>query len=266
MKNPPKEYRSFTSLQKIIADLQDPDGGCPWDLEQTHRTLCKFAIEETYELVDAIEANDIKSMKEELGDVLLQVMLHAEIAKKASHFSIEDVIESIGTKMVRRHPHVFSDTNVAGPEEVLKNWEKIKQKEKTTDTKWFNFPNHLPALSISDKIGSKSQKYDFDWKTKEQVYGKVTEELQEVTEALETNDLDKIEDEIGDLLFVVAQLARHYSLDPEQALRRSNQKFMTRFTKMMDLAKSKGLSFNDLSLDEKENLWQEVKVLLKNDR
>lgn len=264
MKTPPKEYRSFQSLQKIIADLQDPDGGCPWDLEQTHKSLCKFAIEETYELVDAIESDDISSMKEELGDVLLQVMLHSEIAKKSGLFTIEDVIESIGTKMVRRHPHVFSDTKVANADEVLKNWEQIKVKEKTQKNSWFNFPKHLPSLSISDKIGSKSQKYDFDWKTKEQVYDKVTEELAEVTESIELNDIDKIEDEIGDLLFVVAQLARHYKLDPEQALRRSNGKFMTRFNKMMELSESRDVKFSALTLDEKEALWQEVKQILNN--
>ncbi len=262
MKTPPKEYRSFQSLQKIIADLQDPDGGCPWDLEQTHKSLCKFAVEETYELVDAIEADDLAGMKEELGDVLLQVMIHAEIAKKSSSFTIDDVIESIGTKMVRRHPHVFGDTKVTDADEVLKNWEQIKVREKSGKKSWFNFPKHLPSLSVSDKIGSKSQKYDFDWETKEQVFEKVTEELAEVTEAIALDDIDKIEDEIGDLLFVVAQLARHHKLDPEQALRRSNNKFMSRFTKMMELTEDRETDFSSLSLEQKEALWQEVKVIL----
>lgn len=259
MKTPPNQFRSFDALRQIIQDLQDPNGGCPWDLEQTHKSLCKFAIEETYELVDAIEKEDILLMKEELGDVLLQVLFHAEMARKEKQFDIMDVIETLGKKMVRRHPHVFSYTQVSSSEEVLKNWEQIKKKEKKDNTEWFDFPSHLPSLSVADKIGSKSQKYDFDWKTRDQVYGKVKEELAEVTEAMQLNDIDKIEDEIGDLLFVVAQLARHYKLDPEQALRRSNNKFKTRFSAIMNLAEEKGLEFKNLSLEEKEELWQETK-------
>lgn len=263
MKTPPKELRSFDAIKQIIQDLNDPNGGCPWDLEQTHKSLCKFAIEETHELVDAIEKQDTPLVKEELGDVLLQVLLHAELAKKANHFDIHDVIETLGQKMIRRHPHVFGEVNVGSSAEVLKNWEQIKKKEKKDSKKWFDFPSQLPALNVAEKIGSKSQKYDFDWKTKDQVYGKVQEELAEVTEAMEIGDLDKIEDELGDLLFVVAQLARHYKLDPEQALRRSNKKFMTRFDAMMNLSEEKGVEFTSLSLDEKESLWQEVKRRLK---
>ncbi len=263
MKKAPTELRQFDALKQIIFDLNDPNGGCPWDLEQTHKSLCKFAIEETYELVDAIEASDDKMIKEELGDVLLQVMLHSELARKAKKFDIHDVIESLGQKMIRRHPHVFGDVSVGSSEEVLKNWEQIKKKEKEKTKKWFDFPNHLPALGIADKIGTKSQKYDFDWKTKDQVFAKVEEELAEVTEAIASGDIDKIEDELGDMLFVVAQLARHHQLDPEQVLRRSNQKFMTRFEAMMKMSEERGLNFINLSLDEKEALWQEVKIKLK---
>lgn len=254
--------REFQAIESIVRSLRDPDGGCPWDLEQTHKSLCKHAIEETYELVDAIELNNKAHIKEELGDVLLQVMIHSEIARQEGSFDIFDVIESISSKMVRRHPHVFSDLKTSGAEEVLKNWEKIKKQE-NANKNFFDMPKHFPALSAANKIGSKSKKVDFDWNTVDEVWNKVDEEQKELKQAIENNDKKNIEEEIGDLLFAVSQLSRHLNIDPELALRRSNQKFIERFDKMQTLAEVEKKDFSKMNLNEKEELWQKAKIALR---
>ena len=247
----------FNELVKIVEKLRGPDG-CPWDKAQTHKTLTPYAVEEAHELEEAIENNDTENMKEELGDLLFQSVLHAEIAKQQGNFDIEDVIEHLNNKMVSRHPHVFSDTEVKDAEEVVKNWEDIKAQEKESDP--FEIPKSFPALLRSHKIGKRSKKVDFDWETPEQVLGEVTNEFGELKEALNSKDKDHIEEEIGDLLFTISQLARHLDLDAEKALRLSNNKFVSRFRKMQELRPD----FDQLSRGEKEKLWSEAKAALKN--
>lgn len=250
---------------EIVAHLRGPDG-CPWDKEQDHKTLAPYAIEETYELVEALEEKNDNKTKDELGDVLFQVALHAQLAKERGAFTIREVLQNLNEKMVRRHPHVFSDTQVSGTEEVWKNWEKIKKAEKKNN-KPIDIPEVLPALQRSYKIGVKTQKMGFDWSKVPEVLDKVKEELQEfeveyAKKGQTENDSateSRIEEELGDLLFSVAQLVRHCGFEPEQALRAANRKFIDRFSKMHELCAERGQSFDALSLDEKENLWREVK-------
>lgn len=255
MPKPPVKLDQFESLIEIVAHLRGPEG-CPWDKEQDHKTLAPYAIEETYELVEALEERNDAKTKDELGDVLFQVALHAQLAKERGAFTIQEVLQNLNEKMVRRHPHVFSDVQVANTEEVWKNWEKIKKAEKKNN-KPIDIPEVLPALQRSYKIGVKTQKMGFDWSKVPEVLDKVKEELQEFE--VEYAQQGRIEEELGDLLFSVAQLVRHCGFEPEQALRAANRKFIDRFAKMHDLCNERGVSFDSLSLDEKEKLWQEVK-------
>ncbi len=258
----PDDLRSFEALKQVVQSLRDPNGGCPWDLKQTHQSLCQYAIEETYEMVEAIEEQNDEDLKEELGDVLLQVVLHSEIARQRSAFDIHDVIEVLNEKMTRRHPHVFDSNEVKNADEVLHNWEEIKKQEKK-DRKFFDYPLHLPALQRALKIGNKTRKLGFDWTQAQEVMLKLEEELTEVREEIQSQNREALQEEIGDLLFVIAQLARHYEMDPEQCLRNANLKFETRFEKMHKLAQQEELDWDNLSLEQKEELWQRVKKELK---
>tara|TARA_B100001248_G_scaffold219808_1_gene175439 strand:- start:7279 stop:8061 length:783 start_codon:yes stop_codon:yes gene_type:complete len=260
MKKVPQNLRDFTALKSIVHALRDPVGGCPWDLQQSHESLCPYAIEEAYELVDAIQNNTPEEVKEELGDVLLQVMIHAEIAAQNKDFNIEDVIETISKKMVRRHPHVFGDTKVKDSGEVMKNWEQIKKQEKPNKSA-FDLPAQLPALLAADKIGKKSKKFGFDWDHHQEVWPKLEEEMAELQEAIEENNKVHMEEELGDLLFVVAQIARHLDIEPEMALRKANAKFLSRFDKMMTYCQEHSLDWQSLSLEKKEEVWQSIKKL-----
>lgn len=278
----------FLSLVKIVAQLRGP-GGCPWDKEQTQRSLCQYIIEEAFELVEAIEAdpseNKQNTIKEELGDFLFQVILQAQVAKDLGYFDIDDVVASLCEKMVRRHPHVFENPD-AGPSKSLeisqiwKKWEEIKKTE-TPNKKTFSYPRSLPALQASLKIGVKTEGWKFDWELPTDVLPKIHEELSEVIEAIQhvqsaetakstfppvndpTVEMANLEMEIGDLLFAVAQLSRKFKIDPEQALRRANAKFEHRFEKMIQISKLSKDQFAELSLDKKEQLWGQAKVLTK---
>ncbi len=268
MLQPPKDLRSFDSLLQIVKALRSPDG-CPWDKEQTHRTLTPYAIEEAHELAEAIELGDEPEMVKELGDLLLQVALHAEIGRQENRFTIEDVLYAINEKMVRRHPHVFSDTEVKDSEEVLKNWAKLKAAEKAANPapeSRFDIPVALPALTRSSKIGNKTKGYSFDWRRWSEVMLKVDEELNELKDALTNNDKEEQKKELGDLLFSLAQLARHIGVEPEQALRETNQRFELRFFTMKKLAERRGQDFTKLSGEEMENYWTEAKVLLSTEK
>ncbi len=262
MPKPPENLRDFSSLVKVVENLRGPDG-CPWDKEQTHRSLTPYALEEACELAEAIESGDSSEMVSELGDLLLQVVLHAEIARQEGVASIEDVVESINQKMIRRHPHVFSNTEVSGSDEVLKNWDQIKAQEKAAKPLRdgeFEVPRSLPALSRSYKIGKKTKKTGFDWQEPTEVFAKLTEEYGEVKEVLDNNgSQEELEHEIGDLLFATAQLARHLKIDPEQALRATNQRFEKRYAKMLDYCDRAQKSFLSLSTEEKEELWKRAK-------
>lgn len=267
---PPKNLRSFESLVQIVKDIRGPQG-CPWDKEQTHQSLTQYAIEETFELVEAIESKKEPQLKdldlrEELGDVLFQVLLHSQLAHDRAAFDILDVVESISEKLVRRHPHVFGDTQVQSTQEVIENWEKIKKLEKkdspAVSPHKIQVPP-LPALQQADKIGKRTEKKKFDWDNISDVYEKVKEEYDELDQALREQNNEHIEHELGDSLFSLAQLARHLKMDPEQVLRKANTRFLERYNLMVDYIEGDGKDYEELSLAEKEEYWKRAKLHLK---
>ncbi len=258
MPQAPTDLRQFESLVLIVKALRGPDG-CPWDKEQTHQTLTRYAIEETAELVEAIDKNDKEGICEELGDVLLQVVLHAEIARQKGDFTIEDVVQSIAKKMVYRHPHVFANTKVKDAGQVKSNWHELKTKEKGNKPLTGGLPPSLPALLASQKIGERTKQHRFDWTELKDVVAKVDEELGELKAAMQNGTETEKTAELGDLLFSLAQLARHLGTDAEQALRNTNQRFEARFIGMQDLLKADGKDPQETSTDELEAYWQKSK-------
>jgi tetrapyrrole methylase family protein/MazG family protein len=257
---------SFEAFQEIIAHLRAPDG-CPWDREQDHQTLRTNLLEETYEALAALDADDANHMREEFGDLLLQITLHAQIANEYGEFNINQVIKSIYDKIIRRHPHVFGDWKVDGVETVLHNWEKLKAAERTEEHKENGGPEKgildgveiaLPALSQSEEIQGRAARVGFDWPDKLGVVDKINEECHEL---LNARDLASRSDELGDLLFAVVNLARHFDIDAESALRETNTRFRKRFAHIERSARLQGRALSDLSLDEMESLWQEAKKL-----
>jgi MazG family protein len=259
-------YPELIRCIEVIKKLRHPTEGCPWDLEQTHESLLKYLIEETYEFIEATESKDPKMMEEELGDVLLQILLHSTIADEKKLFSIESVAKTLADKMIRRHPHVFIEKieNLSS-QEVLTNWKEIKKQEKgdqkySIDNKYL----HAPALESSYKIGKKSTTVNFDWENYYQVMSKVEEEWQELKEELPPggrHDKKRVKEELGDLLFSVAQLARHLDLNPEDCLKEANQKFIRRFQKVEDRVKSMGKTLEATPQEELEKIWVEVKKI-----
>lgn len=258
---------NYPELERCIAVVQalrHPKTGCPWDLEQSHQSLLKYLIEESYEFIEATETGDPKLMEEELGDVLLQVLLHSTIASENNHFDLESVARTLADKIVRRHPHVFapSKDNISTAE-VIENWKEIKIQEKgakkySIDQKLL----HAPSLESSFRIGQKSTKVNFDWGHYREVMDKVEEEWQELKDELPlegTPDPKKVQEELGDLLFSVAQLGRHLGINPEEALREANQKFISRFQKVEDHVRLTGKKLEECSQQELENFWIKVK-------
>lgn len=260
MPKAPKNLREFTGLLKVVEFLRGPDG-CPWDKEQTHQTLTRYAIEEAFELSEAIDRGDDALITEELGDVLLQVVLHAEIARQDERFDIYDVIEAISSKMVRRHPHVFGDVKAEDSAAVLKNWAEIKNEEKgkKKGALSFDIPVALPALIRAQKVGEKTKKVNFDWGNASECWPKIKEEIAELELAMKSGDKIEIAAEMGDVLFSIAQLARHLDLDSEQALRETNARFETRFMKMQELVSADGKEWTTLPAEEKEKYWKKAK-------
>lgn len=244
-------------LADIMVQLRHPVTGCPWDVEQNFGTIAPYTIEEAYEVADAIARDDMAALKDELGDLLLQVVFHARIAEEAALFSLQDVIDTICAKMIRRHPHVFSEVPRSDVKSAQSNWESIKAGERAENTNddsaLAGVALALPALMRADKIQKRAARTGFDWPDARGAIAKIEEEIQEVEAA---TSHDEREDEIGDLLFAVVNLSRHLKVDPEVALRRGNAKFERRF-RMMEAASGK--DFIDLSLAEKEALWQKVK-------
>ena len=253
----------FAAFCKVVADLRDPETGCPWDLEQDHKSLRPYAVEETYEVIDAIDSGDDDELCKELGDVLLQVVLHAQIAKERGAFSIDDVITSISDKMIRRHPHVFGETKAETSKEVLQNWEKIKLEEKSGKEGYASLlsgiPTSLPALLQAQRLGEKAAKVHFDWQEVEHVVDKLDEEISELKEELRKKNKDKtlINHELGDVLFSLSQLARWMELSAENSLRECCKRFVSRFT-IMESNLSKAIE--EHSLDELESEWQKAKL------
>ena len=257
---------SFESFQEIIAHLRAPNG-CPWDREQTHQTLRTNLLEETYEALDALDTDDPQKMREEFGDLLLQITLHAQIANEYEEFNMAQVIKTVHDKIVRRHPHVFGDWQVSGVENVLQNWEKIKAAERAEEYQDNGGPQKglldgvtkaLPALSQAEEIQRRAARVGFDWPDTRGVVDKINEECHELVNA---EDLASRADELGDLLFAVVNLARHYEIDAESALRETNTRFRKRFSHIEQSAREQGKSLNELTLDEMESLWQEAKKL-----
>jgi len=253
--------KELDRLMDIMDTLRGP-GGCPWDVEQDHKSIMKCLIEETYELADAIESGEREYLMEELGDVFLQVVFHSAIAKDNHSFTLAEVINDLCDKLIYRHPHVFSDTTVQDSKEVICNWERLKRKENTKKQRksiLSGIPNTLPALLYALKIQSIASRVGFDWKTPKGILDKIKEEIQEVIETIESKNKDRMEDEIGDLFFSVVNLARMLDIDPEAALRRTNKKFATRFHEIEKHAKNKNVKLSDMPMAEKEKIWQRAK-------
>jgi ATP diphosphatase len=261
-------------LIEIMAALRTPGAGCPWDLEQDFRSIAPYTIEEAYEVADAIEAGDLDALKDELGDLLLQVVFHARMAQEQGAFAFPDVVVAICDKLIRRHPHVFGDGDAKTPDGVTAQWNEIKAAEKAAKvgpapaSLLDGVPLALPALTRAVKLQQKASKVGFDWNDAVHVMGKIREETEEVAAELANPDVDAraLEEEIGDLLFVVSNLARHARVDPEQALRGANAKFERRFHHIERRLEQMGSSPEAASLDEMEALWAEAKRLEKNEK
>ncbi len=256
-------------LLTVMARLRDPAGGCPWDLEQTFRSIAPYTIEEAYEVTDAIERGDMADLKEELGDLLLQVVFHARMAEEDGLFDFDAVAQAIAEKMIRRHPHVFADTDVVSAAAQTQSWEAHKSAERAakahgnggTPSVLDNVTVALPALSRAVTLQRRAARVGFDWPTLEPVLAKIEEELAELRHEITNNSAaDRLEDELGDLLFAVTNLARHLKIDGETALRRANAKFERRFRQVESDLTAQGRSLNEASLNEMEAAWQAVKA------
>jgi tetrapyrrole methylase family protein/MazG family protein len=244
----------------IIARLRAP-GGCPWDREQTHKSILNCLLDEAYEFFEAVDENDPAKICEELGDLLLQVVLHSQMAQDAGAFTIEDVARGIGDKMIRRHPHVFGDVKVSEPSDVVTNWEAIKKQEKGKErpSALDGIPPSLPALFSAEKIQRKAARVGFDWKDITPVLDKVEEEFDEFREAVEAGDLDHAEEELGDIIFALVNVGRHRGICAEDALRRTVRKFDRRFRYVEQNFRDAGADMSKASLAEMDVFWEESK-------
>jgi tetrapyrrole methylase family protein / MazG family protein len=251
---------TFNRLREVIAILRGPNG-CPWDKEQTHESLREYAVEEVYELIEAIDEQDDNGMIEELGDVLLQIMLHSQIGEDDGYFSINDVIQSITDKMIYRHPHVFSDVSVQSVDDVMTNWEALKRKEKGDVRKSVldGIPKGLPSLLKAYKLQKKAAKVGFDWDQVVDIWNKLDEEIKEVKVAIESGNEEEVEKEFGDVLFVLANLTRYYKVNPENALSLTNRKFFQRFSYIEEKLHEKGKDIRQSTLEEMDYYWEQAK-------
>lgn len=264
--------KSFDELVAVMARLRAP-GGCPWDAEQTYQSLSQYLLEEAYETFDAIhaagETGDTSHLVEELGDLLLQVVFHSTIGAERGDFTVDEVAEGVAKKLVLRHPHVFGDATLERAQDVLDNWDTLKanerkasgKEEKVRDSLLDDVPVHFPALLEGLKITKKAAKVGFDWDDKERIFAKLDEEVAELKNAIAKKDTANIDEEIGDLLFVVVNLARHLDVEPETALKKTNRKFRRRFKFVEDELKAGGRTTEDASLDEMDALWDKAKAV-----
>ena len=247
----------FSSLVELMAKLRSPDG-CPWDREQTPQTIKQYILEEACEVIDALESGDQDHIKEELGDLLLQVVFQAEMASENEDFNIDDVIKGIVEKLVRRHPHIFSEEEFKTTDEVLENWERMKAAERHDFSHLDSVPSSLPALALSQKLQKNAAKAGFDWPDDDGVIEKLVEEIEELREARMTGHKET-EEEFGDILFTLVNLGNRWGIDSEMALRGVSNKFKERFYEMEKMARFEGLDFKILTLEERETLWQRAK-------
>ena len=260
---------SIDKIRRVIEILRDPDGGCPWDLKQDYSSIAPYSIEEAYELVNAIEKNDINEIKSELGDLLLQVVLISQIASDQGDFNFDDVADEISQKIIRRHPQIF-DENYKINDLPQESWERIKNLEKknknnSNKSTLDQIENNMPTILKSLKIQKKAASLNFDWISKNQVLEKVDEELNELKDALKEKNNKNIEDELGDLFFTLISLSRHLNLDPDQTLKKANQKFIKRFNKMENIIEDKKLKWHNLKAVNFKNLWNNAKRLINED-
>ncbi len=266
----PRTSDPFRDLVALMARLRTPGTGCPWDIEQTFATIAPYTIEEAYEVADAIQRNDMADLKGELGDLLFQSVFHARMAEEAGAFDIDDVIRGLVDKMIARHPHVFGNATIDSAEAQTGAWEVMKAAERAQKAKARDGAASaldgvalgLPALMRAEKLTNRAGRVGFDWPSPEPVLEKLQEEIAELEEAISSPSLDQVHvaEELGDMLFVVANLCRKLNVDPEEALRAANAKFQKRFSGMEELARSRGQDFANLRLDEQEALWTEVKA------
>jgi nucleoside triphosphate diphosphatase len=249
----------FAKLCDIVAKLRAPDG-CPWDREQTNESLVPALIEEVYETAEAARSQNDAHFREELGDLLLLVLMHAQIARETGRFGIEEVIGHVSGKLIRRHPHVFGTGEARDASAVLKQWEAIKREEKNADLHYLaSLPKALPALVRAQKAQSKAARVNFDWTALREVISKVEEELRETKEAIQSGKQEMIEDEIGDLLFAVVNLARKCKIDAESALQSATDKFVARFNRLEDELKTRGKKLGEVQLPEMDAIWETIK-------
>lgn len=252
--------RSFDELVQLMATLRAPNG-CPWDRKQTLASLKPFIVEESYEVIEAIDNDDRKALVEELGDFLLQAVFAAEIAEEEGSFDIGDVITAIYNKLVRRHPHVFGEVEAKDAEQVLVNWEKLKNEERKAENKSVlaGVPQSLPALLKASRLTEKAARVGFDWRRAKDVFAKIDEEVQELREAIDGRNPKHIEEEIGDLLFAIANIARKLEVNAEEALQSANRKFARRFESMERAVRGEGRNLDQLTLEQMDALWDEAK-------
>jgi tetrapyrrole methylase family protein/MazG family protein len=249
----------FQRLIDIMSKLRGKDG-CPWDREQTRESLKPFLIEETYEVLEAIDEGDPQKIREELGDLLFQIVFHCQIAKERDEFDMNDVIQGIAEKMIGRHPHVFGDKSYGSPEEVLKQWEERKREEgKSRESILEGIPKELPSLLKAHRIQSRAARVGFDWERIEDVLRKLDEELGEFREALIRKDRNEIEDELGDIFFVLVNISRFVGVNPEDALRKTISKFISRFRYIETKTAESGKRLSEMTLEEMDALWDEAK-------
>ena len=250
--------KKFDELIKIIKRLQAPDG-CPWDREQTNASLLPFFLEEVYEVIESVDNENWPELKEELGDILLHVVFQAVLAEKNGHFSINDSLDHVNEKLVRRHPHVFGDAKADEAFHAKQNWEAEKHKEKNRKSRLDGVPKTLPALIRAQRLQQKASYAGFDWNEVEQVWDKIHEEIQELKEAQSENTKEHIAEEIGDVLFSVVNLARFLDIPAEDALRKTNKKFTDRFARVEEELKKRGKTVEESNLEEMDDIWNEVK-------
>jgi len=253
--------KAFRQLVELMAALRGPEG-CPWDRKQTPESLKPFLVEECYEVIDALDEGKPDKIKEELGDLLFQIIFHARIAEEAGQFSMRDVITAIQEKMTRRHPHVFGDEKLFTDKEVLANWEEIKKKEKGHEDRKSileGVPNELPSLLRAHRLQERAARVGFDWNHLNEALPKLDEEIAEFKESLKEENAGKIEEELGDVFFTLVNISRFLGVNPDEALRKTISKFIHRFRYIEEQAESAGKSLNDMSMNDMEKLWQEAK-------
>ncbi|HEX3035750.1 MAG TPA: nucleoside triphosphate pyrophosphohydrolase [Thermodesulfobacteriota bacterium] len=250
--------KKFEDIVELSKYLRGPEG-CPWDKEQTLKTLPSFIIEEAYEVIQAIEMNDSQELKEELGDLFYQVLFVSQICDEEGKFSIEDVVSQLYFKLVRRHPHVFGEEKAKDAEEAVRRWHGEKMKEKDRKRKLLEIPRSMPALLRAQRVGEKASQVGFDWTKAEEVIEKVREELDELESAIRANEKDSTEKEWGDLIFSLVNLARHLKLDAESSAHRATDEFIRRFSRIEEKAKEKNRDLSELTLKEMDELWEEAK-------